>query len=172
MSGVEEFSTLEAALTAAELVEPLMGEGPFTVIAPSDDAFAALPDGVLDALLLPENADLLTDILTYHVIPGAVMSDDLETGTVETLGGEELPVLVADDAAFVDGISIVAFDIPATNGLIHVLQDGVLVPDDVAAALETRLAEAEEPMEEEEAMVEETMPMPETTPAEPVRGLW
>ncbi|MGB3614709.1 MAG: fasciclin domain-containing protein [Elainellaceae cyanobacterium] len=180
VSEVEGFSTLKAALEAAELTEALMGEGPFTVIAPTDDAFAALPDGVLDALLLPENKDLLTDILTYHVIPGEVMYADLAPGSVETLGGEMLTVTIEDDLAFVDGIQIVGSDVPATNGVVHVVQDGVLVPAAVAAELESRLAAAEEePMAEEpmaeEPMVEEPMaeePMVEEPMAEPVRGLW
>lgn len=176
VSGVEGFSTLEAALAAADLTEALMGEGPFTVIAPTNDAFAALPDGVLDALLLPENKDLLTEILTYHVIPGEVMYADLEPGTVETLGGEELTVTTEDDLVFVDGVQIVGSDVPATNGVVHIVQDGVLVPADVATELGSRLAAMEEePMVEEsmaeESMVEEPM-VEETAPAAPVRGLW
>lgn len=172
VSGVEGFSTLEAALAAADLTEALMGEGPFTVIAPTNDAFAALPDGVLDALLLPENKDLLTEILTYHVISGEVMYADLEPGMVATLGGEELTVTTEDDdLAFVNGIQIVGSDIPASNGLVHVIQDGVLVPADVATELESRLAAAEEEPMVEETMVEETM-TEETAPAAPVRGLW
>lgn len=186
VGAVPEFSTLEAAIEAAELGEALMGEGPFTVIAPVNDAFDTLPDGVLEALLLPENQDLLTDVLTYHVIPGEVMYDDLETGTVETLGGEELFVTVDNDMALVDEVPIVGFDIPATNGLIHIIEDGVLVPEDVVAELESRLAAIadetvgeedvmveEEPMvEEPEVVVEEPVVEETTAPAEPVRGLW
>jgi len=180
VSEVEGFSTLNAALEAAELTEALMGEGPFTVVAPTDDAFAALPDGVLDALLLPENKDLLTEILTYHVIPGAVMYADLEPGTVETLSGNMLTVTIDEDLAFVDGVQIVGADVPATNGVVHVVQDGVLVPADVATELGARLAAAEEePMVEEtmeepmmeEPMMEEPM-MEDPAPVEPVRGLW
>ncbi|MBE9140933.1 fasciclin domain-containing protein [Nodosilinea sp. LEGE 07088] len=177
VSGVEGFSTLEAALGAAGLTEALAGEGPFTVIAPTNDAFAALPDGVVEALLLPENKDLLTEVLTYHVIPGEVPYASLAPGMVTTLSGEELTVTIEGAAAFVDGIEIVGSDIPATNGLIHVVEDSVLVPADVATELGARLAAAEE----EETMVEETMVeetlveeavVEEAAPAAPVRGLW
>jgi|GEM_PF-414897 len=184
VSGVDEFSSLESALDAAGLIEPLMGDGPFTVIAPSNSAFDTLPDDVLDALFLTDNTDLLTDVLTYHVIPGEVMFDDLETGTVETLGGEELDVVVSGDLVTIDGIPVVAADVPATNGIIHVIQDGVLVPDNVIAELETRLAaEPEDSMMDEEVVEEEMMveepvgeesptPTPTSAPATPVRGLW
>ncbi|EDX83182.1 fasciclin domain protein [Synechococcus sp. PCC 7335] len=187
VSDVEGLSTLEAALEAADLTDALMGEGPFTVIAPVNDAFATLPDGVLEFLLLPENKDLLTDILTYHVIPGEVMYADLEPGTVETLNGEELTITVEDDLAFVDGIQIVGSDVAATNGLVHIVQDGVLVPADTAAELDSRLEAAmdeetmdeettvEEPIDEEPTIEEPTVEEPmveETAPAEPVRGLW
>lgn len=179
VSGVEEFSTLEAALTAADLTSALEGEGPFTVFAPPNAAFEALPAGVLDALLLPENQDLLTEVLTYHVVPGEVLSSDLMSGPVETLSGEDIEVTV-DDTVMVDEADVVAVDVPATNGVIHVI-DEVLVPATVATELESRLAAEDEMMMEEEPMVEET-PTPATTaeetttpeaaPAEPVRGLW
>lgn len=181
VSGVDEFSTLAAALEAAELTEALMGEGPFTVFAPPNAAFEALPEGVVDALLMPENQDLLTDVLTYHVVPGEFMSGDLETGPVETLEGSELPVVIDDDTATVGEIPIVAVDIPASNGVVHVI-DGVLVPDEVATELESRLAAMEEEemveeeeeeviVEEEEVVVEEEEPVMEET-TEPVPGLW
>ena len=163
VSGVEEFSTLEAALEAAELTEALMGDGPFTVFAPPNEAFDALPDGVLEALLMPENLDLLTDILTYHVVPDSVMSGDLAPGLVETLEGSDLTVAIDEDMATVDDAEIVAVDIPATNGVIHII-DGVLVPEEVAAALGERLAEEDE----EDVIVEEE----EDAPAEPIPGLW
>jgi len=180
VAGVDDFSTLEAALDAAGLIEPLSGEGPFTVFAPPNAAFEALPAGVVDALLLPENQDLLTDVLTYHVVPGAVFASDLATGPVETLEGSDLPVVIEDGMATVGGANVVATDIPATNGVVHVI-DSVLVPDEVATELETRLAAEDEMMvEEEEMMVEEEMeePMVEEEMAapmveeEPVRGLW
>lgn len=175
VAGVEEFSTLEAALEAADLVEALSGDGPFTVFAPTNDAFAALPDGVVDALLLPENQDLLTDVLTYHVIPDEVASDELETGSVPALNGDDLNFTIDNDMALVNDIPIVAVDIPATNGLVHVIQDGVLVPESVATELESRLAEAEEPTPPVETTLpaETTPPVEETTASEePVRGLW
>ena len=178
VSGVDEFSTLEAALEAAELTEALAGEGPFTVFAPPNEAFEALPEGVVDALLMPENQDLLTDVLTYHVVPGAVVSSDLTTGDVETLEGSTVPVVVDGDMVMVGDANVVAADIPATNGVIHII-DSVLVPDEVAVELGNRLAEAEEAMMEEEVIVEEEEvvveeeEMEETpAPAEPVRGLW
>lgn len=179
VSGVEEFSTLEAALEAAELTEALAGEGPFTVFAPPNAAFEALPEGVLDALLLPENQDLLADVLTYHVVAGEVLSSDLSPGMVETLSGEDVSVTVGDGTAMIGDANIVSVDVPATNGVIHVI-DAVLVPTTVATELESRLAATEEPMVEEESMAEEATPMieeapmvEETTPAaEPVRGLW
>ncbi|WP_239112548.1 fasciclin domain-containing protein [Halomicronema sp. CCY15110] len=175
VSGVPEFSTLKAALEAAELTEALMGEGPFTVFAPPNEAFDALPEGILDVLLMPENQDILTDILTYHVVPGAVMSSDLMTGPVETLEGTELPVVVSDDMVTVGDIPVVATDIPATNGVIHVI-DGVLAPADTVAELEAILAEMaeeeeEEVIVEEEVIIEEEVIVEEETAA-PVPGLW
>jgi uncharacterized surface protein with fasciclin (FAS1) repeats len=178
VAGVNEFSTLEAALEAAELTDALAGEGPFTVFAPPNEAFDALPDGVVEALLMPENKDLLTEVLTYHVVSGEVMSTDLESGMVETLSGEEITVDLGD-TVMIDDAEVVAVDLPATNGVIHII-DGVLVPATVATELEARLAAAEEePMMEEEVMVEEEPMMveeepmmEEPAPAEPVRGLW
>ena len=183
-SSVEDFSTLVAAVEAAGLVDALKGEGPFTVLAPTNDAFAALPDGVLDALLLPENEDLLTEILTYHVIPGEVMSDDITTGPVPTLSGDDVMVTADNDMIMADDAMVVAADVPASNGVIHVL-DSVLVPADVAEELGARLAAAEEEEiveeeVEEEVIVEEEVEEPapaepapaEPAPAEPVRGLW
>jgi len=170
VSSVDEFSTLEAALEAAELTEALMGDGPFTVFAPPNEAFDALPDGILDVLLLPENQDILTDILTYHVVPGAVNSGDLVTGPVETLEGTDLPVVVGDDMVTVGDIPVVATDIPATNGVVHVI-DGVLAPADTVAELEALLAEMAAEETEEEVIVEEEMIIEEET-AEPVPGLW
>jgi len=165
-----EFETLVAAIQAAELVEPLKGEGPFTVFAPTNAAFDALPDGVLDALLLPENQDLLTQVLTYHVVPGELMASDLSTGMVETLGGEDVMVTVEGGSVMVDDADVVAANVPATNGVIHVI-DEVLVPMDVAAELESRLAASEPEMMAEPTPAQETT-VEETTPAEPIRGLW
>ena len=176
VSGVPEFSTLKAALEAAELVDALMGEGPFTVFAPPNEAFDALPDGVLDVLLMPENQDLLTEILTYHVVPGSVMSGDLETGLVETLEGTDLPVVVDEDMVTVGDIPVVAVDVPATNGVVHII-DGVLAPAETVAELEAVLAEMaeeeEEVVVEEEVIIEEEVIVEEEEViAEPVPGLW
>ena len=132
------FGTLVAAVTAASLVETLSSEGPFTVFAPTDDAFAALPVGLVDCLLLEENVDTLSAILTYHVVDGQVMSTDLADGAVPTLQGEDITVDLTDGVVLNDSINVVIADVPASNGVIHAI-DGVLVPPtvDVAAFLET-----------------------------------
>ena len=132
------FGTLVAAVTAASLVETLSSPGPFTVFAPTDDAFAALPEGLVDCLLLEENVDALTSILTYHVVAGEVMSTDLTSGPVETVQGEEIAVDVTDGVVLNESVNVVIADVPASNGVVHAI-DGVLVPPsiDVAAFLET-----------------------------------
>ncbi|MGI9658429.1 MAG: fasciclin domain-containing protein [Gaiellaceae bacterium] len=121
-----DFSTLVAAVQAAELVDTLKGEGPFTVFAPTDEAFAALPEGTLDDLLLPENKDQLAAILTYHVVPGTVLSTDLADGQVATVNGEEVTIAVTDGVT-VNGANVVTADIETSNGVIHVI-DAVLLP--------------------------------------------
>ena len=132
-----QFGTLVAAVGAAELVDALSADGPLTVLAPTDDAFAALPEGLVDCLLLPENKEALTAILTYHVIEGAVMSTDLTDGDVPTLQGESVTVDLSDGVKFNEATVVLA-DVEASNGVIHAI-DGVLVPPsiDVAAFLET-----------------------------------
>ena len=132
------FETLVAAVTAADLADTLSSDGPFTVFAPTDDAFAALPDGLVDCLLLEENLEPLTAILTYHVVDGQVMSTDLTDGPVPTLQGEEVTVDLSDGVTLNDSVSVVTADVEASNGVIHVI-DGVLVPPsiDVAAFLDT-----------------------------------
>ena len=128
-SSTEGFSTLVAALSAAGLVETLQGAGPFTVFAPSDDAFAALPAGLLEKLLLPENVAVLTSILTYHVVSGMVMSADIMAGDVPTVEGST----VALDTAYgvtVNGATVTTADVAASNGVIHVI-DAVMVPPTV-----------------------------------------
>ncbi len=132
------FNTLVAAVTAADLVDTLSGEGPFTVFAPTDDAFAALPEGLVDCLLLEENVDALSAILTYHVVGGSVMSTDLTDGPVATVQGEEITVDLTDGVTLNGNVTVAAADVEASNGVIHVI-DGVLVPPtiDVAAFLET-----------------------------------
>jgi len=122
------FSTLLAAAEAAGLVETLKGDGPFTVFAPTDDAFAALPEGTVDSLLLPENKDQLTSILTYHVVPGKVMSGDLSDGmTAETVQGGEVTI-GTEGGVTVNAANVVTADIEASNGVIHVI-DGVILPE-------------------------------------------
>ncbi|MGC9371032.1 MAG: fasciclin domain-containing protein [Paracoccaceae bacterium] len=122
------FNTLVAAVQAAGLVETLKGEGPFTVFAPTDEAFAALPDGTVEELLKPENKDKLTAILTYHVVPGAVMSGDLSDGMMAaTAEGSEVTIKTMGGVS-VDGANVVTADIEASNGVIHVI-DAVIMPD-------------------------------------------
>jgi uncharacterized surface protein with fasciclin (FAS1) repeats len=126
-AGNDSFSTLVAAVQAADLVETLKGEGPFTVFAPTDDAFAALPEGTVEDLLKPENKDKLTAILTYHVVPGKVMSGDLSDGmTAATVEGGEVTI-GTEGGVTVDGANVVQADIEASNGVIHVI-DGVIMP--------------------------------------------
>lgn len=121
------FTTLVAAVAAADLVETLSGEGPFTVFAPTDEAFAALPAGTVESLLLPENRDQLIAILTYHVVPGAVMSTDLTDGmTAVTVQGAEIAIDL-DNGVMVNDANVVSADIAATNGVIHVI-DKVIMP--------------------------------------------
>ncbi|GGA38895.1 fasciclin domain-containing protein [Okeania sp. KiyG1] len=123
-----QFNTLAAALKAAGLVEVLQGEGPYTVFAPTDEAFAALPEGKVEKLLLPENKDKLIDILTYHVVPGKVMSGDLESGMVKTVEGSKVKVKVSDAGVKVGKANVVKADVPASNGVIHVI-DTVIIPE-------------------------------------------
>jgi transforming growth factor-beta-induced protein len=123
------FTTLVAALEAAELVETLNGEGPFTVFAPTDEAFAALPAGTLDSLLLPENKQQLTDILLYHVVSGKVMAADVTTMTsATTVLGQDVTITVKDGKVFLnDTVEVIITDIEASNGVIHVI-NAVLLP--------------------------------------------
>lgn len=128
-SSNEDFTTLVAAVAAAGLVEVLQGEGPFTVFAPTNDAFAALPAGLVDKLLLPENKDLLVKILTYHVVSGAVMAADVTAGEVPSVEGQNITV-TTDMGVQVNGANVVTTDIVASNGVIHVI-DAVILPPDV-----------------------------------------
>jgi uncharacterized surface protein with fasciclin (FAS1) repeats len=127
-----DFTTLVAAIQAADLVDTLSGDGPFTVFAPTDEAFAALPPGVLDALLLPENKDTLAKILTYHVVEGQVTSDQISDGDVATVEGQTVTLSTADGVT-VNGAMVTTADIETSNGVIHVI-DAVLVPSDVDVA--------------------------------------
>ena len=124
------FSTLVSAIEAAGLTETLNGEGPYTVFAPTDEAFAALPEGTLDKLLLPENKEVLTQILTYHVVPGEVMAADVTTGPVATVEGSELDVVSEGGNVTVNGATVSEADVTASNGVIHVI-DTVLIPESV-----------------------------------------
>jgi uncharacterized surface protein with fasciclin (FAS1) repeats len=123
-----DHTTLVAAVQAAELVETLNGPGPFTVFAPTNDAFAALPAGTLDNLLKPESKEKLTGILTYHVVSGKVMSGDLGDGqVVTTLNGQSLKVTIKDGKVMINGAIVVAADLEGTNGVVHVI-DAVMLP--------------------------------------------
>lgn len=121
------FTTLLAAAEAAGLVETLKGPGPLTVFAPTDDAFAALPEGTVASLLLPENKDQLVDILTYHVVSGAVMSGDLSDGMEAAAVNEGTLTITTEGGVMVNDANVVTADIEATNGVIHVI-DKVLLP--------------------------------------------
>ena len=127
-----DFSTLVAAIQAAGLVETLQGAGPFTVFAPTNAAFEALPAGLLEKLLLPENVAVLTAILTYHVVPGKVMSADVTAGDVASVEGSTI-ALTTDGGVKVNGANVVAVDVAASNGVIHVI-DQVIVPPTVDVA--------------------------------------
>ncbi|WP_170753787.1 fasciclin domain-containing protein [Ruegeria lacuscaerulensis] len=125
--GAGSFETLVAAVQAAELVDTLKGDGPFTVFAPTDEAFAALPEGTVETLLKPENKDQLITVLTYHVVPGKVMSGDLSDDmTAATVQGGEVTIDL-DNGVMVNDASVVQADIETTNGVIHVI-DKVILP--------------------------------------------
>jgi uncharacterized surface protein with fasciclin (FAS1) repeats len=126
-----DFSTLVTAVTAAGLVETLQGPGPFTVFAPTNAAFAALPAGLVDKLLLPENKDTLVKILTYHVVPSKVMAADVKPGDVTSVEGSPITISVEGSTVKLNGSSTVtATDVAASNGVIHVI-DAVILPPDV-----------------------------------------
>lgn len=127
--GNKDFSTLVAAITAAGLSDALSGEGPFTVFAPTNAAFEALPMGLLEKLLLPENKAILAKILSYHVVTGEVMAADVKAGDVVTLEGSSIAVTTMDGVK-VNKANVTATDIAASNGVIHVI-DAVLVPASV-----------------------------------------
>ncbi|MEO9778758.1 MAG: fasciclin domain-containing protein [Sedimentitalea sp.] len=125
--GADDFNTLVAAVQAAGLVDTLKGEGPFTVFAPTDAAFAALPEGTVEMLLKPENKDQLVAILTYHVVAGKVMSSDLSDDMAATTvqGGDIMIDL--DNGVMVNDATVVSADIEADNGVIHII-DKVIMP--------------------------------------------
>jgi len=127
---------LAAALGAAGLVETLQGEGPFTVFAPTDDAFAALPAGLVDALLVEANREVLAQVLTYHVVAGAVHAADLVSGDVPSVEGSHISVVVDGGVVLNGSAHVVTADVAASNGVIHII-DAVIVPPalDVAALI-------------------------------------
>jgi uncharacterized surface protein with fasciclin (FAS1) repeats len=133
-SSDDQFSTLVAAVTAADLVETLQGDGPFTVFAPTNAAFEKLPAGTLESLLEPANKAQLAGILTYHVVPGTVMASDLSDGQkVKTVNGAELTVRISDSGVQLidaggNASNVTATDIKATNGVVHVI-DTVVLPE-------------------------------------------
>lgn len=128
-SDTEILSTLVQAVQAAGLVETLQSEGPFTVFAPTNEAFAALPEGTLESLLMEENRDQLVKILTYHVVPGKVMSTDLEDGMMaETVEGSSITVDL-DGGVSIDNANVVTADVEADNGVVHII-DAVIMPKD------------------------------------------
>ncbi len=121
------FNTLVAAVTAAELVETLSGAGPFTVFAPTDEAFAALPAGTVETLVQPENKEQLTGILTYHVVAGKVMSGDLSDGMkATTVNGAEITITLADGKVMINDAEVVMADVETDNGVIHVINKVIM----------------------------------------------
>jgi uncharacterized surface protein with fasciclin (FAS1) repeats len=123
------FNTLAAALEAAGLVETLQGEGPYTVFAPTDDAFAKLPEGTVEDLLKPENKEQLVAILTYHVVPGKVTAEEVVAITeASTVNGKMLDIKTDGSAVTVENATVVQTDIEASNGIIHVI-DTVMIPE-------------------------------------------
>ena len=129
-SSKEDFSTLVTAVSEAGLVEALQGDGPFTVFAPTNDAFAALPDGTVETLLMDENIDQLQALLKLHVVAGKIKSKDIAEGTteVETLGGETIEVVNTGGTITVGGAEVIMADVYTSNGVIHAI-DGVILPE-------------------------------------------
>ena len=126
--GAGSFDTLVAAVKAAGLVETLKGSGPFTVFAPTDEAFAKLPKATLESLLKPENKGKLTKILTYHVVPGKVMAKDVvNLSSAKTVEGSSVSIKVVDGKVKIDNATVIKADIPCANGVIHVI-DAVILP--------------------------------------------
>lgn len=122
------FDTLVAAVKAADLVETLKGDGPFTVFAPTDEAFSALPEGTVENLLKPENKGTLTAVLTYHVVPAKVMAKDVKPMEAPTVNGQTATIEVKDGKVMIEGANVVKTDVAASNGVIHVI-DKVILPE-------------------------------------------
>jgi uncharacterized surface protein with fasciclin (FAS1) repeats len=128
--GAGQFKTLAAALGAAGLVETLKGSGPYTVFAPTDEAFAKLPVGTVENLLKPENKAKLTAILTYHVVPGAVMAEQVtKLDEAKTVNGAMVKVSTEDGKVMINDATVVKADIEASNGVIHVIDKVILPPE-------------------------------------------
>ena len=130
--GAGSFKTLAAALGAAGLVDTLKGKGPFTVFAPTDDAFAKLPKGTVEDLLKPENKEKLASILTYHVVAGEVMAATVVTmdgQSAATVNGKSVKIGVKDGKVTVDSANVVTTDMMASNGVIHVIDSVILPPE-------------------------------------------
>ena len=127
--GNENLSTLVAAVKAAGLVETLQGDGPFTVFAPTNAAFAALPEGTVENLLKPENKDQLIAVLTYHVVGAQVMSTDLKDGQMAgTVQGSDVKIMVSKKGVKVNDANVIAADVKASNGVVHVIDKVILPP--------------------------------------------
>ena len=127
------FNTLVAAVQAAELVDALQGEGPFTVFAPTDEAFSSLPEGTVETLLMPENKDLLVSILLYHVVPGRILAADVAgLDSAVTLNGASINISVSDGGVKINNATVVQADVAASNGVIHII-DSVLLPPPATA---------------------------------------
>jgi uncharacterized surface protein with fasciclin (FAS1) repeats len=124
-----QFNTLAAALDAADLIQTLKGDGPFTVFAPTDEAFAKLPEGTVASLLEPQNRDQLVAILTYHVVPGKVMAKDVvNLSKATTVNGSDISISVMDGKVRINDATVVAADVATSNGVIHVV-DTVILPN-------------------------------------------
>ncbi len=127
--GAGQFNTLAAALEAADLVDTLKGDGPFTVFAPTDEAFAKLPEGTVESLLKPENRDQLTAILTYHVVAGKVYAADVvKLDSATTVNGSDVAIAANDEGVRINNANVIKTDIGASNGVIHVI-DTVILPN-------------------------------------------
>ncbi len=137
------FTTLAAALGAADLVDTLKGEGPFTVFAPTDDAFAKLPEGTVESLLLPENLEQLKSILLYHVVSGKVMAADVVILTsADTVSGEAVTIKVEDGKVYLnDTVEVIITDVEASNGVIHVIDSVLLPPAKLSDIVDTAVAD-------------------------------
>jgi len=134
-SETENLSTLVAAVQAAGLVETLSGDGPFTVFAPTNAAFEALPEGTLESLLQPENRDTLVEILTYHVVSGEVMSTDLSDGMMaETVEGSQITISITDGGVSINDANVVTADVEASNGVVHVIDSVIMPPEEESSS--------------------------------------